>query len=113
MHSRSGPFSFAVASPVLIVGIVKPYKFGSIRQHFSENDHAMQILVDADTCPGIIKEILFRVVQRTKIQITLIDSPTLRIPPSPFIRPVQVPSNIDAVDHSMHGRHLPTSWTAF
>jgi uncharacterized protein YaiI (UPF0178 family) len=38
----------------------------------------MQILVDADACPNVIKEILFRVAQRTHIQLTLVANQTLR-----------------------------------
>jgi uncharacterized protein len=58
----------------------------------------MQILVDADACPNIIKEILFRVAQRTKIQLTLVANQTLRTPPSPYIRSVQVPPGFDVAD---------------
>lgn len=61
----------------------------------------MQILVDADACPNIIKEILFRVALRTKIQLTLVANQTLRTPPSPYIRSVQVPQGFDVADNSI------------
>jgi hypothetical protein len=59
----------------------------------------MQILVDADACPNIIKEILFRVALRTKIHLTLVANQTLRTPPSPYIRSVQVPQGFDVADN--------------
>jgi uncharacterized protein len=61
----------------------------------------MQILVDADACPNIIKEILFRVALRAKIQLTLVANQTLRTPPSPYIRSVQVPQGFDVADNSI------------
>jgi uncharacterized protein YaiI (UPF0178 family) len=61
----------------------------------------MQILVDADACPNIIKVILFRVALRTKIHLTLVANQTLRTPPSPYIRSVQVPQGFDVADNSI------------
>jgi uncharacterized protein len=61
----------------------------------------MKILVDADACPNIIKEILFRVALRTKIHLTLVANQTLRTPPSPYIRSVQVPQGFDVADNSI------------
>jgi uncharacterized protein len=58
----------------------------------------MQILVDADACPGVIKEILFRVADRLEIPVTLIANKLLRTPPSRFIRSVQVPAGFDVAD---------------
>jgi hypothetical protein len=46
----------------------------------------MQIWVDADACPVVIKEILFRAAQRAQIMTTLVANKLLRVPPSPFIR---------------------------
>ena len=59
----------------------------------------MHIWVDADACPGVIKEILFRAAQRTKIMTTLIANQMLRVPPSPHIRSLQVPAGFDVADH--------------
>lgn len=56
------------------------------------------IWVDADACPFQIKEILFRVANRTQISVTLIANQMLRVPPSPWIRSVQVPSGFDVAD---------------
>ena len=46
----------------------------------------MQIWVDADACPGVIKEIIFRAAERRQIQTTLVANQMLRTPPSRFIR---------------------------
>ncbi len=58
----------------------------------------MQIWVDADACPGVIKEILYRVAQRLELQVTLVANQLLRVPASRFIRSVQVPSGFDVAD---------------
>jgi uncharacterized protein YaiI (UPF0178 family) len=58
----------------------------------------MQIWVDADACPGVIKEILFRVADRLEIRVTLVANKLLRIPPSRFIKAVQVPAGFDVAD---------------
>ena|SRR3990167_1141092 len=61
----------------------------------------MQILVDADACPNVIKEILFRVAQRTQIPLTLVANKTLRTPPSPYIRSIQVLPGFDVADNKI------------
>ncbi|MDR5754178.1 MULTISPECIES: YaiI/YqxD family protein [unclassified Caballeronia] len=58
----------------------------------------MQILVDADACPAIVKDILFRAGPRVEVSVTLVANQYLRTPPSPFIRSVQVPSGFDVAD---------------
>lgn len=58
----------------------------------------MNIWVDADACPVAIKEILYRVANRAGIRLTLIANQMLRVPPSPWIRAVQVPSGFDVAD---------------
>ncbi len=58
----------------------------------------MHIWVDADACPNAIKEILFRVAERTKITVTLVANQLIRTPPSPFIKAIQVPSGFDVAD---------------
>lgn len=58
----------------------------------------MNIWVDADACPSAVKDILFRAAQRVGIQLTLVANRPLRIPPSPFIRALQVPSGFDVAD---------------
>ena len=58
----------------------------------------MKIWVDADACPGVIKEILFRAAERTQITTTLVANKLLRVPSSPFIRAIQVPAGFDVAD---------------
>ncbi|WP_347249048.1 YaiI/YqxD family protein [Zoogloea sp.] len=58
----------------------------------------MHIWIDADACPGVIKEILFRAAERLQIDTTLVANRLLRPPPSRFIRAVQVPAGFDVAD---------------
>jgi len=58
----------------------------------------MHIWVDADACPAVIKDILFRVAERTKLPLTLVANRLLRVPPSPYIRARQVPMGFDVAD---------------
>ena len=58
----------------------------------------MRIWVDADACPKIIKEILFRAATRTKVPIVLVSNQMLMIPASPFIQTIQVPAGFDNAD---------------
>lgn len=57
-----------------------------------------QILVDGDACPSVIKEILFRVANRTKIPVKFFANQMLRVPPSPWIRALQVEAGFDVAD---------------
>ncbi len=58
----------------------------------------MKIWVDADACPGVIKDILYRAADRAQVQLTLIANQMLRVPPSPWIRALQVPAGFDVAD---------------
>lgn len=58
----------------------------------------MKIWVDADACPAVIKEILYRAANRAQIPLTLIANQMLRVPPSPWIQALQVPSGFDVAD---------------
>jgi uncharacterized protein YaiI (UPF0178 family) len=58
----------------------------------------MQIWVDADACPVVIKEIIFRAAERLQINTILVANQMLRTPPSKFIRAIQVPSGFDVAD---------------
>ncbi len=58
----------------------------------------MQIWVDADACPVVVKEILYRVAERLQVQVTLVANQLMRVPPSRFVRAVQVPSGADVAD---------------
>ena len=58
----------------------------------------MKIWVDAEACPIAIKEVLYRAANRAKISVTLIANQMLRVPPSPWIRALQVPAGFDVAD---------------
>lgn len=58
----------------------------------------MQIWVDADACPVVIKEIIFRAAERLQISTILVANQMLRTPPSRFIRAIQVASGFDVAD---------------
>jgi len=61
----------------------------------------MKIWVDADACPVVIKEILFRVAERTGIKTTLVANQPLRTPPSRHISSIQVGSGFDVADNEI------------
>jgi uncharacterized protein YaiI (UPF0178 family) len=67
----------------------------------------MNIWVDADACPGAIKEILFRVAERLQIRTTLVANQMLRTPPSPWIHALQVPDGFDVADNEIVARVEP------
>ncbi len=58
----------------------------------------MHIWVDADACPGVIKDILFRAAERMRLSLTLVANRLLRVPPSPYICARQVPMGFDVAD---------------
>lgn len=58
----------------------------------------MRIWVDADACPGVIREILYRAAERMKVELVLVANRPLRTPPSRFIRTIQVAAGFDVAD---------------
>ena len=60
---------------------------------------AKQIWVDADACPKVIKDILFRAAERSRIRLTLVANKMLHVPPSPWLDAVQVPGGFDVADN--------------
>jgi uncharacterized protein len=58
----------------------------------------MQIWVDADACPGDVKELLFRAAKRTRTKVTLVANQALRTPRSEFIDSLLVPSGMNVAD---------------
>ncbi len=58
----------------------------------------MKIWVDADACPVVIKDILFKAAERTNVQLTLVANHPVRIPPSHCIKFVQVAAGADVAD---------------
>ena len=61
----------------------------------------MAIWVDADACPNVIKEILFRAAERTQTPVTLVANQNIRVPPSRFIRSVRVAAGFDVADNEI------------
>ena len=58
----------------------------------------MQIWVDADACPVVIKEILYRVGERLALNVTLVANQLMRVPASRFIRAVLVAAGAVVAD---------------
>lgn len=61
----------------------------------------IQIWVDADACPKVIKDVLFRAADRTAMPITLVANQPLKTPPSKFIRSLQVAAGFDVADNAI------------
>ena len=58
----------------------------------------MHIWVDADACPAVIKDILFKAARRTKLPLSLVANHSMSVPPDRHITLTQVPSGFDAAD---------------
>jgi hypothetical protein len=61
----------------------------------------MKLWVDADACPVVIKEILFRAAERTRSLLTLVANQPIRVPSSQYIKTVQVPAGFDVADNEI------------
>jgi len=59
----------------------------------------MQIWVDADACPKVVKEILYRAAERVKCSLILVANQSLTIPRSPYIKSIRVASGFDVADN--------------
>ena len=59
----------------------------------------MQIWVDADACPKVVKEILYRAADRVKCPLILVANQPLSTPPSAFIKTIRVSSGFDVADN--------------
>jgi hypothetical protein len=66
-----------------------------------EEGKPMQIWVDADACPNVIKEILFRAAERVKVSLVLVANKPLRTPYSKFVKSIQVPAGLDVADNKI------------
>ncbi len=58
----------------------------------------MRIWVDADACPGVIKDILFRAAERARVEVTLVANQPVRTPASRYVRFLQVPAGFNVAD---------------
>ena len=61
----------------------------------------MRIWVDADACPVVIKEILFRAADRMQVEATLVANQAIRVPPSRYVKMLQVKSGFDVADNEI------------
>ena len=61
----------------------------------------MKIWVDADACPGVIKDILFKAAMRVDCELTLVANHAMPIPRSPLIKLLTVPSGFDVADNEI------------
>jgi uncharacterized protein YaiI (UPF0178 family) len=64
----------------------------------------MHIWVDADACPAVIKEVLFRAAEREEIAMTLVANRPLHVLPSKFVRVLQVERGFDVADAEISRR---------
>ncbi len=67
----------------------------------------MHIWVDADACPVVIRDILFRAAQRTGLPLTLVANQPLRVPAGTSVRFLQVEAGIDVADQAIVQRVNP------
>jgi uncharacterized protein YaiI (UPF0178 family) len=67
----------------------------------------MKIWVDADACPVVIKEILYRAAERKSIELTLVANHFLKVPPSKVISFMQVSAGFDVADDEIVKRLVP------
>lgn len=67
----------------------------------------MKIWVDADACPVVIKEILFRAAERARVEVTLVANQPVRVPRSRYVRMIQVQSGFDVADNEIVDRLEP------
>jgi uncharacterized protein YaiI (UPF0178 family) len=67
----------------------------------------VKIWIDADACPVVVKEILYRAADRTGVELTLVANQALSTPSSPNIKTVQVPRGFDVADDEIVKRCEP------
>jgi len=60
---------------------------------------SLKIWIDADACPNIIKDILFRAADRRQLQLILVANKIIATPPSQFIKAVRVAGGFDVADN--------------
>lgn len=77
---------------------LKSFSIDIIESLKDEPFYIMKIWVDADACPGVIRDILFRAAERTRLPLTLVANSALTVPALKNIRMLQVSSGFDAAD---------------
>jgi len=58
-----------------------------------------RIWVDADACPIVVKDMLLRAAQRTKVEVTFVANQAISVPPYPSVKTIQVSSGFDVADN--------------
>lgn len=66
-----------------------------------------QVWVDADACPGPVREILVRAAGRAKVPVTFVANQWIRLPTSPWLRSLQVQGGFDVADDMIAGQAGP------
>ncbi len=61
----------------------------------------MQIWIDADACPNVIKDIIFRASERTKIKVVVVANQAIKIPLNGLVSTIQVPRGFDMADEQI------------
>ena len=92
--ARPGARSSIVLGPA-------PGRGGHAHAHRGRICRDMKIWVDADACPVVIREILFRAAMRTGVKVTLVANQHFRVPASPLVELVQVDSGFDVADNEI------------
>jgi uncharacterized protein YaiI (UPF0178 family) len=61
----------------------------------------IRLWVDADACPRVIKEVLYRAAERERVLLTLVANQPLKTPPSRFIKSLKVAAGFDVADNEI------------
>jgi hypothetical protein len=61
----------------------------------------VHIWIDADACPKVVKEILYRASARLQVPLTLVANSPLSIPSSPLINSMVVAKGFDVADQTI------------
>jgi uncharacterized protein YaiI (UPF0178 family) len=67
----------------------------------------VQIWVDADACPAVIKDILYRAAERVSVPVVLVANRPLHTPPSQWVRSIVVPRGFDVADARISSEVAP------
>ena len=73
----------------------------------ADADTPPQVWVDADACPVVIRDILFRAAERAQVQVTFVAIQWLRTPGSRYLRALQVSGGYDVADDAIVERARP------
>ena len=61
----------------------------------------MHIYIDSDACPRVIKELLYKTVERRQLQLTMVAGQYQNVPESEWVSQITVPEGIDAADEKI------------